>query len=89
MLTLDYIIKKKYLTRAKELMSSLWNEEKDSYDKESIEYLISLIDLLLLDYKIDIREHVAQEFAVFYAVKETPTSRNAYLNVLRGVGGLD
>lgn len=84
----NYVIHKDKLVRAKTLLTSVYGVFENEYDKESTEYLIHLIDLLLTDYKIDIREHVAEEFLVYYSVHNHEMIREAYLCLLKGIGGL-
>lgn len=86
--TENYVIDRANLVKSKTLLTSIHDVLKDPYDVESTEYLIHLIDLILTDYKIDIREHVAEEFLVYYSMNSHEIVREAYISLLRGVGGL-
>jgi hypothetical protein len=86
--TENYVIDRANLVKSKTLLTSIHDVLKDPYDVESTEYLIHLIDLILTDYKIDIREHVAEEFLVYYSMNSHEIVREAYINLLRGIGGL-
>lgn len=86
--TENYVIDRPNLVKSKTLLTSIHNVLKDPYDVESTEYLIHLIDLILTDYKIDIREHVAEEFLVYYSMNSHEIVREAYVSLLYGIGGL-
>ena len=86
--TENYVIDRPNLVRSKTLLTSIHSALKDPYDIEATEYLIHLIDLILTDYKIDIREHVAEEFLVYYSMNSHEIVREAYISLLYGIGGL-
>jgi hypothetical protein len=84
--TENYVIDRANLVKSKTLLTSIHDVLKDPYDVESTEYLIHLIDLILTDYKIDIREHVADEFLVYDSMNSHEMVREEYISLLRRVG---